>query len=106
TNLTVDNTASNNVQVTETDDVTLATTFRNQAAGGTLNLTATDGTIDSSTVAVSTSNGSLTLAAQATTGTARSLTIGSGGIASSGALITLNGADGVALGGNVNAGAG
>ena len=98
------------MNVTNASDVTLATTFRNQASGGTLNLTATDGSIGTSTVAVSSNDGALTLAAQATGATARTLTVGSGGVASSGTVtgssITLQGADGVALGGNVNAGAG
>jgi len=108
-NLTADNITGNNIDITDADDVTLLTTFRNQAANGTMALTTTDGSIDTSTVAVSTQDGAITFTANdAGANNDRGITVGSGGMDSNGAgsgNITLNAADGVALGGDVDAGA-
>ncbi len=108
-NLTADNITGNNIDITDADDVTLLTTFRNQAANGTMALSTTDGSIDTSTVAVSTQDGAITFTANdAGANNDRSITVGSGGIDSNGAgtgNIILNAADGVALGGDVDAGA-
>ena len=59
--LTADNTTAGSVQFVEKDSVTLSTTFRNQAANQSLSLMATDGSIDTSVVAVTTNGGSLSL---------------------------------------------
>ncbi|HEX7030587.1 MAG TPA: filamentous hemagglutinin N-terminal domain-containing protein, partial [Gammaproteobacteria bacterium] len=107
--LTVDNTTSGDVNIVETDDVTLATRFRNLAAGAQLTLISNDGDIDTSTAAVSSNDGFIGIAALDASDTGATLTIGSGGLDSGSTNagdITLYGADGIALGGNVDASGG
>ncbi len=99
-------TPAGNIVINEADDVLLVGNFFNAATNGTIALTTADGSIDTGTVAVSTQDGAITLTAGDTGSNNGSITVGTNGIASNGAGagdIILNAADGVALGGNVNA---
>jgi hypothetical protein len=109
--LNVDNSTSGNVAIVETDGVTLSSLFRNQAAAGTLSLTALDGTINTSTATVTSNGGDITFTAIDATGagnaTPAGIIVGTGGMSSGGGVITLDAADDVTLSGsNVQAGAG
>lgn len=86
TNLTVDNTASGNVQILEATGVTIATYVRNQAAGGTLSVVTTNGSINTAAATTSTNNGMLTLDAN---GASADVTVGTGGLASGGGAIRI-----------------
>ncbi|NBR27679.1 MAG: S-layer family protein, partial [Betaproteobacteria bacterium] len=98
--LTLNNSTSSDVYVQNTGTVSLATTFRNQAAGGKLWLETLNGAINTGAVAVSTNNGQMILTASDTSGAAGNnaqINIGSGGLTSSGGMIALHGADVVTI---------
>lgn len=102
--LDVSNTTSGNVEIENDFTVSLVNNFDNQ--GGNLDLVTLDGSIDTGTAIVTSNGGSITLKAVDGSGdaaTPETLTVGAGGIASSGGLITLQAGDDVIISGNVNA---
>ena len=100
------NTAGNAV-IRTPGSVTLVNNFRNTASGGELRLITQDGAIDTSAVAVQSSGGRIALIANDTAGGATGgITVGAGGINSSGGDVVLHAADNITVDGTVAAGAG
>jgi hypothetical protein len=107
--LTATNTTGNDVHIQNSGTVTLATNFRNQAAGGKLWLETLNGAINTGAVGVSTNNGQMILTANDTSGGNNGqINLGSGGLASGGGMIALHGADVITLqnGAGINTGGG
>ena len=104
TNLSATNTGSGQVVFrADSGDVSLIEAFSNGAGGG-IELSTVDGSISTGTVSVA-SGGALSFVANATGSTARTLSVGTGGITANGA-ITLLSADDMSINGIVNSGGG